>query len=345
MAQPFDPGELLLSGTPIQVQGNINAWPARAKADFSVSDNGVLVYSAGMSGRGMDFFWTTADGTETPILRTNVFTIPALSPDATRIAFDVIDEQAGSTIIWVYDILSKAKMRLTFAEQGVGRPVWSRDGSRVYYNMEVGGSKANIASKRSDGSGDEEVLVRGEPGESIGYYPSDVSPDGRFLLLELSNESRNELAVVDLKDSQKPPSVRKIGIRGKQGRFSPDGHWIVYESNESGSERVYVSSFAGRAGKWQLSPEGGAGPYWLKDRVVYYSALLNRHESLDVTLSSGTPVFGKPEPLFPPGKSQNTFIGGSTKDGKRFLGYRPVSGGSKGYLSIVVNWQGLLESK
>jgi len=342
MCQPFDPGSLVLSGNPLHLQGNINAWAPRAKADFSLSGNGVIAYSAGMSARESEFIWMGADGSESPIFHAGSFTIPVLSPDATRIAYDGMDDQAGGSIVWVYDIISKARLRLTFAEQSTSRPVWSRDGLRIYYSMEVGGSKANISFKRSDGSGSEEMLV-GEAGATVGYYPLDVSPDGKYLLIEESNESIKELAVIDLKEAQKPPSLRKIGIIGSRGRFSPDGQWIVYQSNESGTERVYVSSFGGRAGKWQLSPEGGNTPLWHRNKIVYYSPALNRHESVDVTISSGTPVFGQPKPLFRSGKS--LFIHGVAKDGKKYLALRPANAGSSGSLSLIVNWKGLVNSK
>ena len=343
MCQPFDPGSLVLSGSPLHLQGNINAWAARAKGDFSLSGNGVLAYSAGVTARESEFIWMNADGSESPIFQAGSFTIPVLSPDATRIAYDGINEQAGGSVVWVYDIISKARLRLTFAEQSTSRPVWSRDGQRIYYSAELGGSKANISFKRSDGSGNEELLVRDKAGASVGYYPLDVSPDGRFLLIEESNESIKELAIVNLKETQKPLSLKKIGIVGSHGRFSPDGQWIVYQSSESGTERVYVSSFGGRAGKWQLSQEGGNTPLWQRDKIIYYSTALNRHESVDVTISSGTPVFGQPKPLFRSGKS--LFIHGVTKDSKKYLALRPANAGSSGSLSLIVNWQGLVNSK
>ncbi len=345
MAQPYDPESFSLSGNPVPLQGNINFWPARAKADFSVSEGGVLVYSHGMTGSEAEFVWTNSDGVEIPILRTSIFTVPGLSPDGTRIAFDAID-QAVTSSVWVYDITSKAKLRLTFAQRSSGRPVWSADQSTIYYNVEVDGNKANIFFKRADGSGEEVLLASGAASASVGYYASDVSPDGRFLLLSVSNESQSDLAMIDLHGTQRPLPVTALGIRGRNGRFSHDGRWIVYQSNESGSPRIYVASFGSTSSKWQISSDGASGPYWRKDKIIYYSASNNRYEVVSVASSSGTPTFSQPEPLFPKGSlQQNTIIDGISPDGTKYLGVRQIKGTSAGHLALVINWKGMLEKK
>jgi Tol biopolymer transport system component len=302
------------------------------------------VYSQTSGGHENEFAWIDNRGEHTPIFQSSVYLNAALSPDGSRIAFDVIDDRSSKTAIWVYDIASKSKMRLTFSANGGSRPVWSSDGSNIYYNMEVGGSKAAIAVKRTDGSGEEELLVHGAAGTNVGYYGLDVSPDGRILLLGVSNESKSELATVDLQGKEKPLPIRMMGIQGSNAKFSPDGRWIVYESRESGTPNIYVGSFGAGSGKWQLTQDGGNRPLWAKDNITYYSPTRNRQEEVDVTLASGSPAFGQPRALFPPAKQQNTIIYGVAKDGQKYLGLRRVNAGTSGYLSIVVNWQSLLEA-
>jgi roadblock/LC7 domain-containing protein len=235
-------------------------------------------------------------------------------------------------------------MRLTFSQNGVSTPVWSRDGAVIYYNMEIGSSKANIAAKRADGTGDERVIVKGEQGADVGYYPNDLSPDGQHLLVSVTNESKSELGTVDLHGGQSPVNVKLLGISGNSGQFSPDGRWIVYVSNETGANKVYVSSFGGSPGKWQLSTEGSNEPLWQRNKITYYEIGTNRYLGVDVTLVSGAPSFSQAVPVFPPGKVQRTVISGVTTDGKKYFGIDPAGSGISGGLSLIVHWQGLLET-
>jgi serine/threonine protein kinase len=343
MAQPFDPGSMEVSGSPTSVQGNINSWLARAKADFSVSGNGILLYAGSATGNTSELVWIEPDGSESPIVEAEPMTGVTLSLDGTRIAYDEHDGQVAN--IWVYDTERRVKTRVTFETLAATTPRWSRDGTMIYYNMEVGGSKAHIAVRRSDGSGEQEMLASGEPGTTVGYYPEDISPDGRFLLITLRNESGSELGTLDLNDARRPLPVVKLGIRGSRAQFSPDGKWIAYQTNESGVERVYVSSFGGTAGKWQVSSNAAAGPHWVKNGIAYFSRARDRNESCDISFTSGIPEFSEPKPLFPGGgRSQGNIIYSVSGDTKKYLGLRRTGSGSGGDLSLVVNWPGLLKA-
>ena len=344
MTQPFDPEQLAMTGNPVAIQGNINSWLARAKADFSVSDNGILLYAASFTAQESELIWINHDGSESLIVQARPFVHVALSPDGTRIAYDEHDGQKSD--IWIYDRERKVKTRLTFSAQAASTPRWSSDGTKIYFNLEVDGSKASIFVKHADGSGEQELLARGESGTTVGYYPEDASPDNRFLLLTLRNESGSELATVDLSDPQRPLPVVKLGIKGDDASFSPDGKWVVYQSKESGSNRIYMSSFGEKAGKWQLPSDAtGQNAHWTRDRIIYFSTARDRYESCNVSFSSGSPSFSQPAPLFPGGQSQNNLIYGISGDGKRYLGWRRVNSGSGGSLSLVINWMGLVEPK
>ena len=344
VSQPFDPGSFALTGTPNSLEDNINSWAPRAKADFSLSVNGVLLYAVSSSARTSELLWISSDGTESLIGQLDFFTTIALSPDETLIAFDQWDVKSSNQDVWIYDIASKVKTRLTFGQSGGDGPCWSRDGKKIYYNAEVDGSKANVYVKQSDGSGEEMLLAQEKAAASVGYYPEDVSPDGRYLLLRVQNESRSELATMDLSDPKRPIAVVKLGIDGKGGRFSPNGKWIVYSSNESAASQLYISPFKGKAGKWQLPSDAGNRPNWGKGAIQYFSSARDRYESCDITFSSGSPVFGQPKPLFPGGRFQSSYIYAVSKDGKKYLGVRPPNAGVGSNLSIVVNWKGLVTS-
>jgi Tol biopolymer transport system component len=340
MTQPFDPERLEVSGRPAAVQGDINVWLPRAKADYTVSGNGMLLYAGSVAAPAAQLVWLDGEGTETPVGEARMFSRVALSPGGDRVAYD--ERAADRPDIWIYDIVRKVRTRLTFATQGAQWPAWSHDGEKVYYNAEVGGSKANIHAKRSDGSGTEEVVARGERGTAVGYYPEDVSPDGRFLLLRVGNESGNELATVDLAAPARPGPVVNLGINGASARFSPDGRWIVYQANEAGTNRLYVSSFGGSPGMWQLPAGTGLAPQWRGNRITYYATGPDRYEAVDVSLASGAPVFTQGKPVFARGNFQSTIISGVSADGKRFLGLRPANAGARSGLSLIVNWPALV---
>jgi len=132
--------------------------------------------------------------------------------------------------------------------------------------------------------------------------------------------------------------VVKLGIKGRDGVFSPDGKWILYVSSESGGSTGYISSFGEKSGKWQLPFSEGSEPRWTDERIIFYSPKADRYESVQVSIAGGTPSFGQPQPLFVGGRSVRDFIYGALKDRKGYIGLRLDDSGSSGQLSIVVNW-------
>jgi serine/threonine-protein kinase len=351
MAQPFDESSRTLAGRPVSIQDNINAWAPRAKADFSVSRNGVLLYAGGRTAREDEVIWIGEDGNETSIVQVAVFSKPVLSPDGTRFAYDEVEQQQ-ETHVWVYDLERKSKTRITFDPHRAGSPCWSRDGKTLYFNLEEAGNKGLIGAKPADGSGTIEVIARADQGLSAGYYPVAVTPDGRQLLLLVEDESKSELGIVDLPDGGRPAPVIMLGIRGP-GRtrdrnsvsLSPDGRWIAYESSDLGTRSIFVTAFGGQSGRWQISPQGAMNPIWSEGGIVYYSMGSNRNERVDFSAVGGTPTFSPPKPVFPPGKAPNNMLYGSTAGGRRHLALRRSNSGSESSLYLVVNWQVLMSEE
>ncbi len=342
IAQRFDTQTLTVTGKPATVQGNVNSWTPRGKADFSISDNGLLVFTLGGSAHSSELFWIDRQSTNTPIGNFDPFLSIRLSPDNTKIAYDQIDSKGEQPTVWIFDIASSVRTRLTFGQDGGSTPVWSRDGSTIYFNADRNGSKANIFVKRSDGSGEVKLFLSGAD-NTVGYICQDVSPDGRYLLVSVGNESGHELGVVDLSDTVTQRTVQNLQINGANACFSPDGKWIAYHVNESGTAKMYIASFRGIDGKWLLPTDGASNPYWVKNRIIYYSTTHDSYEGCDVSFPNGSPVFGQPTSLFVSGRSQNAYLYGVSKEGDHFLGFRPANAGVGSNLSLIVNWKGLLE--
>jgi serine/threonine-protein kinase len=351
MAQRFDETSQTLLGRPSSLQEGVNAWAPRAKGDFSASENGILLYAGGQTADNDAIVWISGQGEETGITLNYFFTRPTLSPDGTRVAYDEVQQQQ-ETHVWVYDMQKKTKTRITFDPYRTGSPCWSPDGAVLFFNMEVAGNKAVIGMKRVDGSGTIEIISQGDHALNAGYYPVAVTPDGGRLLIQVEDESKSELGVIDLRDIRQPRGVTLLGIKGP-GRtrdrnafsLSPDGRWIAYESRDTGVNAIFVTALGGTSGRWQVTPASGMNPLWAKGRIVYYAMNSNRNEAVTFTVEGGTPVFGSPEPLLPPGRGTNNMLYGITPDGKKYLGVRRSHSGSGSQLSIIVNWRNVVSDQ
>ena len=259
-----------------------------------------------------------------------------VSPDGQKIAYDKLDIHTGIPSIFIYSLNSRNTIRLTDSICIV--PCWSRDGAFIYYFDSGMLNQGNLVKKRSDGSG-EPILVA-HSGTEGGPLPMDVSPDGRYVLATNGALSSSELFMVHLHDAQSPHTVERLGYKGTFGAFSPDGKWIVYGPYKPG--KYYVSSFNGVSGKWQLPADAIHGAIWSKGKIIYYHSTANRYEYCVVTFPNGTPEFGNPKPVFESSSLKDFTMYGTSKEGNRYLGLRPVNTRAGITLSIIANWKGLL---
>jgi hypothetical protein len=155
--------------------------------------------------------------------------------------------------------------------------------------------------------------------------------------------------VLPLQGDRKPTPFLRTEFNEGSGQFSPDGHWIAYTSDESGSDEIYVREFSSgsaqrswdAAGKWLISKGGGTDPRWRGDgKELFYVASDGKLMSVDISAKSVFEV-GAPRPLFqlPPG-----FIGFEvTADGRRFLIGAPVALSASAPFTVVLNWQTTLK--
>ncbi len=341
MAQPFDAGSYELKGDAVSIQEGVNSWAPRAKGDFSTSENGILLTSVGGGQSNEEFIWIDANGQQEPLFNATPWVGARLSYDGTRIVYDEVEGQSQRVDVWVYDIPRKVKTRLTLGENNGSRPVWSRDGSRIYYSSEVGASKNNLMERFADGTGKEIPTAQGSNPNSA-LAPMDVSPDGRTLLVSSILGTVGELGTIDLSDTKRPVPVILLGVRGEAARFSPDGRWIVYQSDQSGKREVYVRSVAAGEGQWQISSGSGEDAVWTPSGIIFYASSLDTYLKVMVTFNGGRPAFSQAKPLFSQATSRFRSIIAQSKDGRRYLGTRPVSIRNNRSLSVVVHWPTLL---
>ena len=199
---------------------------------------------------------------------------PKFSPDGHRVAIDI--GLANSRDVWVYDTERDVATRLTFAGTDNAGAVWSPDGQYVAYRSNRGArSVRNVYAQRADGSGEAVALTAG----NISSTPTSWHPSGRYLAVSQTLPGQfSDVMVLAVERSASgvispgaiEPLVASPALEGS-AKFSPDGRWLAYASNESGRNEIYVRPFPGSSGKWQVTNAGGGSVEWSSARqeLVY----------------------------------------------------------------------------
>ena len=189
---------------------------------------------------------------------------PRLSPDGRHIAVQRVDLLHNNPDIWVEDLERHTRVRITTAPTPDLQPVWSPDGRHLAYNSghlpgRPGRRTLNIAA--ADGSG----VLRSFPCPTVYCEPTDWSPDGRALLINVRNDQGWDVWTVSSEDGRSAQPLLAESFNERDARFSPDGRWIAYVSEETGRPEVSVRPAAGSGRRIVISANGGAEPVWRRD--------------------------------------------------------------------------------
>jgi len=345
MAQPFDASKLQLTGEPVFVAEQVGLNTVLGNANFSVSDNGVLTYMNSSNTGGQPTLFDRTGKLLSTIGQPGEYFNISLSPDEKRVAVAISSSQGGARNVWLIDIARGTPTQFTFDPAEDFVPVWSPDGSRIVFVSDREGN-GNLYQKSASGAGNEELLLKTNERKWAG----DWSKDGRFLIYTvLSQNTKHDLWVLPMTGEKKPFPFLQSASDEDHGRFSPDGHFIAYSSDESGRYEVYVQTFPVSGGKWLVSRDGGAQPHWRADgKEIFFIAPDKKMMAADVKLEGSTFEGGVPKGLFQteiisyPNPRNGYEV---SADGQRFVIITPLQENTSTPITVVANWNAGLTEK
>ena len=337
---PFDISSDTVTGTPTIVSNTIGFQPSTYWTAVTASDNGTLIYNTHAGATLSVLAWLDRSGKEIDRIGTAAVNAnPTISPDGTRVVVDVSDPRANNVDVWIDGASSNTRFTFDPSEEVVG--VWSRDGKKIAYRANVATGTALLV-KAASGLEKEKSLFVGPQADDM--FPNSWSLDDRQVVCTYQSPTGMHLALVTADGGNPKPITLGKGNQ-TNGQISHDGKWLAYASDESGQWEVYVTTFPGLAGKWQVSRGGGTEPRWRgDDKEIYYLGLGGALTAVPAS-SEGTFSTGQPQPLFQfheraPISSTDIYTYDVSIDGNRFLVNRYLKPDHVDPLTIVLNAAG-----
>jgi len=336
MARPFDVDAAKFTGDAFPIADAVHVIGGACYGAFTMSHNGVLAFVPPTAQSDLDLLVLSRNGAVVDSLgRENYIGNPALSPGGRAAVVTIADRSTGLSDLWLYDLNRGAGTQLTFDAINQVGPLWSLDGTRIYYSH----GNAEIASMPVDGSArGESVFESTSP-----VLPASWSPDEkRLLIVTSSSRTRFDISVLEMEDMKVRP-VLQTTSNESQAEFSPDGKWIAYTSTDTGRQDVYIMPFPNTGRKWQVSALGGTLAHWRgDDRELFYLALDGSIMSVSVEAHGSDLVLGRPQRLFQLSADGNYDV---SADGQRFLVMTPAQKEEQPPLSLVFSWTSELDRK
>ena len=336
----FDLDTLSVRGNPVLVVDRAVTKPSGA-ANFAVAANGSLVYESGeaLASAERTLVWVDRAGREEALaIENRAYAYPRISPDESRVALDIRDQEND---IWVWDFARRTMTRLTFDPLQNRGIVWTPDSQRLIFSTESEG-RESLFWQRADGSGQPERLTTAQPGRP--QIPYSISRDGRQLIFGEPGQPPFDLFALQLDGERKVTPVLNAASSEHNGELSPNGQWLAYQSDESGSPEIYVRRYPGLDSRAQISTSGGTRPLWSRDgRELFYikadgtlvAVPVERSDASGLVVGVGKTLFKGQYFILQAGRSYDV-----SRDGQRFLMIKEVRLGqpSTTQLLVVLNW-------
>ena len=356
VAAPFNARSLQITGPRITLASV--APSTREAVEVAAAASGALVY---LDGGGQDEFglpvWVDQSGRATPVnpLFPDSVTGVALSPDGGRLALSSetssLSGNAGTERLFLSVLPGGAMTPLVTPGERNRTPQWTPDGAWITYLSDPRntGGVGELWHVPADGGGSAERLSSqddfGSAGISHEWFVATRSRDR-------SGSSTGGTKIVARRVQGDSAFVPLLGggTRANESmpRLSPDGHWLAYSSDESGSWQLYVRPFPNaNAGKWAVSSEGiMSPPLWAPDgRTIYYVDRANQVVASSIDAAGVTLRIGQHQRLF---DATPYLVSGFDswdidRDGKRFLMLRRAAQRSLTRMFVIENLPALLE--
>ncbi len=348
-AAPFDAGKRQVSGSAVAVIDTVGY--GTGTAEIAVSDAGTLVYRRGSGVNGeYEMVWVDRSGSAVPIDMGGLLRIDpgngnpgwTLSPDGRRLAIGLLTASGGD--VWVKELPNGPLSRATFDSAAEIRPRWLPDGRHFAFVSVPGRTPNELHQASADGTGPNTVLARNPDG----IYEGAGSPDGKWIVARirggLGHQGRDIIGY-HMGDTTAVPLIASAAFDEDAFRLSPDGHWIAYESDESGRREIYVRPFPNtNDGKWQASTQGGFAPLWAPGgRELLFVDAQRRMTSMAFA-PGPTPMLGERRVLFT--LTANLYLSENdyytpydiSSDGRRFIMARQAQAKGVPPLMVVENW-------
>jgi dipeptidyl aminopeptidase/acylaminoacyl peptidase len=335
LAQPFD-----LARSEVQGEAVVLAQQVAPSPGFS---NAAALSSAGIAyqhdpGGFTQIAWVDRNGKPLGLLGDPEPSISdlELSPDGGKVAA-AISSTGGQRTIWIYDVARQLKTRLALRQERQAFPVWSPDGKQIAYLSNPQPGSFELRTQSLGNPADNQLLLSTDKPSA----PQSWSSDGRFLTY-----SNGKIMILSLAAGSQPaPFVGMTPSTQITPRFSPDGKWIAYASDESGRNEIYIASFPGGSNQVQISAKGGRQARWRRDgKEIFFVAPDGKLMAAPVISKGSLLEAASATALFEIHDTAADSIAtyDAAPDGERFV---VVDRQFPTSITLLMNWKNLLKNK